>query len=412
MTAGPGDAGERPAAARRLRIYYVANVRLPSERANACQIFAQCDALLARGHEVRLLAPRRRNRFSLADAEIARYYGLRAAPLLTRLFTIDLIEAFPPRLQRAPFVLQALTFAWAARRRLREDGAAVVYTRDPWALYFLARARDAPWRLFYEAHDLPGRAGQRRRLLDALERSAGVVAITRGLRADLVAGGARAADIEVLEDGFDPARFAALLDREAARARLGLDAARPLAVYAGHLFAWKGADTLVRAAALSSRFDVLLVGGRPDDRQRIEALARGLGARNVRLVPPVEPGRVPLFLAAADALVLPNSGRVAISARYTSPLKLFEYMAAGRPIVASDLPSLREVLDESTAFFVAPDDPEALRRGIERCLDAAPAAASAARRARERAVKYTWDARAERLERFLVARVPGGEGRL
>ncbi|MBI4878414.1 MAG: glycosyltransferase [Planctomycetes bacterium] len=406
MTSGRCDAG-----ARRLCIHYVANVRLPSERANACQIFAQCDALAARGHEVRLIAPRRRNRFSLGDGEIASYYGLRAAPRLTRLFTVDLIEAFPPRLQRLPFVLQALTFAWAARRCLRQEGAAVVYTRDPWALFLLARERSAPWRLFYEAHDLPERAGQRQRLLGALGRSAGVVAITRGLRADLVAGGARAADIEVLEDGFDPARFAALPDKGAARARLALDPARPLAVYAGHLFAWKGADTLVRAAALSARFDVLLVGGRPEDRRRVEAVARGLKAANVRLVPPVEPGKVPLFLAAADVLVLPNSGRQAISARYTSPFKLFEYMAAGRPIVASDLPSLREVLDESTALFVAPDDPGALRQGIERCLDDREAAAAAARRARERVQRYAWDARAERLERFLCARVAGGEGR-
>src|SRR5262249_13241169 len=73
------------------------------------------------------------------------------------------------------------------------------------------------------------------------------------------------------------------------------------------------------------------------------------------------PGGRPRWLAAAAVLVLPNSRAEPISARYTSPLKLFEYMAAGRPIVASDLPSLREVLTGGrNAVLVPPDDPGAL----------------------------------------------------
>jgi hypothetical protein len=68
--------------------------------------------------------------------------------------------------------------------------------------------------------------------------------------------------------------------------------------------------------------------------------------------------------AAADVLLLPNTGQNAMSARYTSPLKLFTYMASGIPIVASDIPSVREIVDDASALLVAPDDAEALAEGI------------------------------------------------
>lgn len=386
------------------RIHYVANVRLPSERANAYQILQQCDALLAQGAVVALLAPRRHNRFHLADAQMRDYYGLRREPPLRRLFTIDLIDRLPVALQRAPFVMQSLTFAFAVRRRLRREDARIIYSRDPWTLALLARGRADRWRMFYEVHDLPQRDDARRRLVAALRRCAGVVAISHGLRDDLIALGIDAPAIAVLPDGYDPRRFAGMPAREAARAALGLAAAARLVLYTGHLFAWKGVDTLV-AAAVGAPFEVILVGGRADDRRRVEGLRASLCADNVRLVEPVPPAEVPRWLAAADVLVLPNSAREVISARYTSPLKLFEYMAAERPIVAADLPSLREVLDDDCARMVAPDDPAALRQGIEQALSDVPGSAARARSAFERVREFTWDARARGLIAFVMQRI-------
>ncbi len=389
------------------RIHYVANVRLPSERANAYQIFAQCDALVARGVDVVLIAPKRRNRFRLSDDRIPAYYGLRQAPRLERLFTIDWIESVPRCMQRAPFVLQSITFAAAVGRRLRRNRARLVYSRDPWTLAWLSKRPGGTPSLYYEVHDLPERREALDRLSSALRRCRGVIAITAGLAADVRGLGVAEDRIRVLADGFDPRRFETAPDRARARAELGLDADRPLAVYTGHLYPWKGAHVLVEAAARSTRFDVLLVGGWPDDRARLARRVEELGASNVRLVEPVEPARVPEFLAAADVVVLPNSGGTRISARYTSPLKLFEYMAAGRPIVASDLPSIREVLDESNAVLVPADDAEALQAGIERCLADRAAADRRCRRARDDVAGYTWDARADRL----IAALAEWEGR-
>ncbi|MFQ5627042.1 MAG: glycosyltransferase, partial [Methyloligellaceae bacterium] len=122
------------------------------------------------------------------------------------------------------------------------------------------------------------------------------------------------------------------------------------------------------------------------------------------LVGYVEPSRVPTYLAAADVLVLPNSGVTDISRYYTSPLKLFEYMATGRPIVASDLPAMQEVLVEGeTALLVPSDDPAALAAAICR-LRSRPALAQRLAQQAKRAVgAYAWDQRATRLLNFLDA---------
>lgn len=387
------------------RIHYVANVRLPSERANAYQILLQCDALQARGADLTILAPKRHNRFKLGDDEVAAYYGLRQRAPIERLFSLDAIDRVPPRLQRVPFLIQSASFAYQVRRRLAKDQASVVYSRDPWTVALLARDASPAFDLFYEVHDLPQNEKRRRQLMDALGRCRGVVAITEGLREDVVAGGVPAEKVCVLPDGFDPARFSSLPTRDAAREKLGLPKDRPLAVYTGHLFPWKGAHVLVDAAAATDAFDAVLVGGREEDRQRIDRQVQSSGAKNIHQIPPVPPAEVPAYLAAADVLVLPNSGKERISARYTSPLKLFEYLASDRPIVASDLPSIREVLtDGENAVLAAPDDASALRYAIEGVLKDSNQGRALAAKARKDAAGYTWDARADGILRFVLER--------
>jgi len=101
-------------------------------------------------------------------------------------------------------------------------------------------------------------------------------------------------------------------------------------------------------------------------------------------------------------LVLPNSAQEPISREYTSPLKLFEYMAAGRPIVASDLPSLREVLSHShNAWLVPPDDPAALAGALCTVRDDPALGSRLAAQASADIAAYTWDGRARRLAAWM-----------
>jgi glycosyltransferase involved in cell wall biosynthesis len=170
----------------------------------------------------------------------------------------------------------------------------------------------------------------------------------------------------------------------------------PLAVYAGGLLEWKGVDLLIDAARALPGVYFGIAGGMAADVRRLRARAGGLD--NVRIDGFQPPARVPLYLAAADLAVVPNRSTSAISARHTSPLKIFEAMAAGVPMVASDLPSLRELLEhERDALLVPPDDAAALARGIERLVGDATLRALDASRLRSRAAEHTWDARALRV---------------
>jgi len=95
-----------------------------------------------------------------------------------------------------------------------------------------------------------------------------------------------------------------------------------------------------------------------------------------------------------------------MSTAYTSPLKLFEYMASGRPVVASDLPALREVLrPDDNAVLVEPGSADALAAGIRRIVGDAAFGRRLAANARRDVADYTWDKRAERLDAALAAAV-------
>jgi len=116
----------------------------------------------------------------------------------------------------------------------------------------------------------------------------------------------------------------------------------------------------------------------------------------------VQPPIVPDYLFAADALLLPNSAKAKIASHYTSPLKLFEYMASRRPIVASDLPALREVLrDGENAVLVEPDDPKALAERIKTVLDDSGLAKRISEQAYSEVSQYSWEERARRIVRFV-----------
>jgi glycosyltransferase involved in cell wall biosynthesis len=197
----------------------------------------------------------------------------------------------------------------------------------------------------------------------------------------------------VSPDGVDLEQFQITDTKESARAKLGLPQEAKLVVYTGHLYSWKGADTLADAASTLERGTlVLFVGGTEND---VELFKGKYGEKgNVMILGNKPHDSIPLYLRAADVLALPNSGKEKISQLYTSPMKLFEYMASGTPIVASDLPSLREVLNDKNAVLVPPDSPMELARGLKELLADSGNASVLARQALGDVEQYDWKKRA------------------
>ena len=228
-----------------------------------------------------------------------------------------------------------------------------------------------------------------------------IVAISRGIQEKFLQLGFSQNYILVAPDGVDIEQFSISLTKEECRKELQLPMDKKLVVYTGHLYSWKGVETLADAAkSLDDRFRVIVVGGSADDTTRYAkqyadcSLVVFLGQQPHRLMP--------MYLKAADILVLPNSNKEAISNTYTSPLKMFEYMASGRPILASELPSIREILTEEMAYFVHPNDPEALARGIRDAALHTEESERKASRALREVARYSWASRARSILEFVA----------
>ncbi len=387
----------------------VANIRIPSERANAVQVLNQCQALIKNGQKVELYVSHRLSQTKEVAkmTDLARVFGLTHLPRILRLPSLDttlVADRLPAGLSLAAFYVQHLSFLAAAAAALMVRRPEVVYTREI-ILPLLARPLVGPrTRLLVELHTFPQTRLGRLILKLGLKKTDGAVVITHGLARRLAEAGLRPRLI-VLPDGVAERFFERPAGRRELKRRLGLPQKRPLVLYAGGLYwAWKGVDTLLLAQRfLDSRAWLVVVGGSPEEKDYLGLQKRinQLGLKRVALTGFVPPVRVPDYLQAADVLVLPNSARSEISRLYTSPMKLFEYLASGRPVVASDLPSLKEVLDHGrNAFLVRPDEPVSLAAGVSLLLDEPGLGQALARGGLETARAYTWDQRARKLLGF------------
>ena len=376
----------------------IANTKMPAQRAQALQVVQSSAAFARAGLKSTLLVADRKHVQALPlGTDLWDYYGVPRGPrpTLERVPVLDWIESVPVALQFLPARLEELSFARRGARMLRERfPGALVLARELEVGLLLARSGRGAFLL--EQHRVPGGRLRRRWLLEAARGALGVIAISGGVRDDLLELGVEAAKIRVEHDALEPGRFSALPARDEARRRLDLGLSDTVVVYTGGLMAWKGVEVLVEAARRLPALRFVIAGGTADDVQRLRARAAGLA--HVRIDGFQAPERVGLYLAAADLGVVPNLSTPALSARYTSPLKVFESFAVGLPLVASDLPSLRELLVHGEdALLVAPDDSAALAQGILQLAGDLELRSKFRARGLARAPQCTWDARARRI---------------
>lgn len=395
-------------------LLYIANIRLPTEKAHGLQIMQMCEAFAQNGADVTLWAAARQNTPEMRTVgDPFTYYGVEPCFALRRLPTLDLLPLVPGRsdaVARVVFYLQLLTFTLSVALRLLFVRPDIVYTRDA----RVARVADRllPGRVVYEVHQLAvGRIGvQNQRVV--VRQARAVVPITARLQADLLGLLGVASDHRFLvaHDGVRVARFANMPDLTVARARVGWPPEAFVVGYIGRLHTMnqeKGVGTLINALASVPDVTLALVGG-PDDMAaayREQWIALGLPSERFLYQPHVPPDQVPLYMAALDVCAMPRPFTPHF-AYHTSPLKLFEYMASGRAIVATDLPGWADVVHhEMNALLVPPSDVRALAAAVRRLRDDPALRGRLGARARADALAhYTWAARARQVLAHIQAR--------
>jgi len=231
-----------------------------------------------------------------------------------------------------------------------------------------------------------------------------VVFITRALRQlveEQLNSGIPEEEVIIAPDGVDLERYEDLPQPADARRQLHLPD-RFTALYSGSFYQGRGLQTLFELAQKLGEVQFVWVGGSPEDVDHWNRRLADGGITNVILTGFVENAVIPLYQSAADLLLMPYDLRVAGSSggdisRVTSPMKLFEYMACGRPILTSDLPVLHEVLNPGNAVFCPPDDLESWVKAITALASDAARRQDLAARALYDVQAYSWRNRMEKI---------------
>lgn len=372
-----------------IKLVYVTHARLPTEKAHGLATVKLCEAFAKAGIEVELLIPRLWFR---REEDIFSFYRVQKKFKVRRVPTIDLgfLGAFEWATYPIRFISFAKIVALYCLWKYKKERAHIIYfSHDAIPLFFLSFISK---NIFYDIHDFPSDSLFARRVM---KKAFGFSVQTKAKIPFLKEHfGIPESKIVYWPNGTDVSEFMIPVSREETRKKIGIPTEKKIALYTGQLFGWKGVDTFIQASRFLSEIDFYVVGGTARDVARTKEEVKESRNANVHFISFQPHAAMPLWLKAADVLILPNTGREDISRYWTSPMKLFEYMASGTPIVASRLPSIEEVVDEDTVFFAEPDSSESFARAIQKAIDGG---LEKGKRAQEKAARYTWSARAEKI---------------
>ena len=344
-----------------MKLCYLAHSRVPTNRAHGYQIMAMCESFGLQT-ETQLLLP---NRKPIITEDPFTYYHIEKKFSITKLWSLDLYETALPR--KLVYWIDALTFAfsvaWYAQNKI-EKQEDVIFSRDVVSAFILSLRN---YNVIFEVHDLPGSP-----LFKILFKKVRGVVVTNSLKKEIIMKKWGVAENKILiaHHGVKTGEFLPESKKSEIRAKLGISQEKKIAVYTGHLYESKGAPTLVEAAQfIDEKTMIYIVGGTDNDQKKIQSLIEKVGVTNkVVLTGNIPHPQIPEYLCAADIAVIPSSGKFLHGAVESSPLKLFEYMAAGKPIIASRLPAIEEAADGAPINYVTSDNPQELAQKINEII--------------------------------------------
>jgi len=373
-----------------MKIAVIAASIIPSTTANSIQVMKTAHSLAEIGHDITLIIP---GENSTDWPDLAVWYGL------TKPFEIIWLK------ENLSF--HRYDFAFKAINKAKNLDVDVIYT------WMLQTATLSVWKkipAIIELHDrITGifaphlfiyflRSKTQKRILtntDALRKTI-EKAFSVGLTDDLC---------QTAPNGIELERYQNLPEPDNARANLGLPEGITVG-YSGHFYEGRGMQTLFHLAKVFPNVNFLWVGGKPEAVEEWKKRLTENDIRNVILTGFVPNTKIALYQAACDILLMPYEHSIegssgGNSADICSPMKMFEYMAAGRAIISSDLPVLHEVLNESNAIFCEAENLDVWENALTSLLGDSQKQRNLGAQALIDSQTYSWTDRAERaLEGF------------
>lgn len=369
-----------------MKIVYISNSTIPSRTANSIHVMKMCQAFAQHGHEVVLLAPDRKDKNLEANVEnIYEYYGVE------KCFKVE-------KLPWLPVKGRGHIYGFLAALKSKFLSPYLVYGRSLTGCYFSSFFKSP---VMFESHQPIYDSGRISELLfrrlikhDTLKY---LVVITGSLKKYYEANFTISKDqIIIAHDAADEPKY-----QNNGEVDLG-NPDRLQVGYTGHLYPGKGMEIIAELAKRCSWADFHIIGGMEEDIAKWKMKLNNVN--NVYFYGFVPHGKVDKYLRACDVLLAPYQKRVSACgggdiAKWMSPLKIFEYMAAGKPIVCSNLSVLTEVLtDGKTALLCSPEDIASWEKALIRLHEDFSLQAYLSDNARNEFINnYTWTARAKKL---------------
>ena len=357
------------------------------------QIVKTAEAFKKTGLAVTLFIPKRKNHIK---TNIETFYNIKSAVNIIRV--PDMVRPFQYLSEALYFPLQRLWFGVVAFvYGLFWPGS--IYSRDITVSFFLSLFGK---RVTYEDHQPKLRLNWLYMFfLRVIPRK---VLVAQNLIAEYEAMRISKESYICAPNGVDIAEFDKVsVDKTFWHREFGIPADLPVALYVGHFYRWKGVYTVLDAAK-DIKAAVVLIGGTKEDYEAVTQYIKERARTNVYLHPFVPHHEIIKYIKSADILVLPNTAIEERSQKYTTPIKLFEYMASGVPIVASNISSLTPYLkNNANALLCAPDNPHELAESINAVLGNKDLAKRISNQAENDAGQYDWKNRAQKIIRFIAS---------
>lgn len=362
-----------------MKIICISTSSIPAPTAHSMQMMKVCHALGQLGNQVELIVP---SRVIEKWEVLAKHYGL--------------AQQFNIRYERSRAVFKRYDFTVTSIHYAHRQKPDLVYT---WLLPAAVMALRSDLPVVLELHDrVTGTAAPWlfKQLLES-NRPKRLAIITKALVGILkqeFPNYSNDIDSVVAPNGVELERYKNLPSARSARKKLGLPE-KLTVVYSGGFYEGRGIELLHYLARHNPEIQFIWAGGTPTVCRQWQAKLETEKIKNVHITGFVNNSDLPLYQAAGEILAMPFGKVIAgssggNSAEICSPMKMFDYLASGRAIMATNLPVLKEVLDDKNAVLLPPDDYDVWQKALTLLAGDEKIRRALGNQARKDANRYTW----------------------